>query len=105
MQGFYTSGHPSCEADEKKNARVNVRVNERRHWADFFARAMRVCACACFTFFFFPFIFLSLPTVTEPISKKKLTGEKKKKLLMCACFKSLKKCGWCCALVCLIGQI
>lgn len=84
----------------REDARVNVRVNEAA-LGGFFAHAMRVCACACFTFFP-PFFFLPfpLPTMTEPVSKK----AKGKKLLMCACFKSSKR-GWCCALVCLIGQI
>lgn len=104
---FFTRPSPFMRSGWEQNARVNVCV-ERRHWADFFARAS-VCERVRASHFFLPIFFSFLPTTMEPVSKKKkLNGEneRKKKNWCVRVSNPRRKRGWFFVhLVCLIGQI
>lgn len=66
-----------------------------------------VCACACFispSLRFFPPLPSSPPPLSSRSEKTPERKKTKKKLLVCVCVQILER-GWCCALVCLIGQI
>lgn len=86
---FFTRPSPFMRSGWEQNARVNVCV-ERRHWADFFARAS-VCERVRASHFFLP-IFFFFPSNDDGTcfekEKAKWRKWKKKKELMCACFKS-----------------
>lgn len=96
-------------------ARVNV-CAEMAALGGFFAHAtVRVCVRVrasflplAFDYFFPPPPLLSLPPPSPlyllPVLMERRGKKTKKKLLVCVCVQILER-GWCCALVCLIGQI